>query len=150
MAATNGFAQTSYTGFIDKYPIELVTDIYSDGVGRAIYTYTKYDEPIVIDGQLKQKKLVFFEKDKSGKNKATLTFDNFDAKSKQLEGVWKDIMSSKKLKITLTKAFDIDYGYNTVWSKREIIQPVPFSRIFTPTTLALKMSFSFDRSSGLP
>ncbi|ULT45392.1 hypothetical protein KRR40_20205 [Niabella defluvii] len=115
-------AQTSYSGCIDKYPIELVTYIFSDGDARAIYAYTNYDEPIVINGTLKQKQLVLYEKDSAGKNKATLTFINFDAKSMLLEGVWKDLRSDKQFKIILTKRFDIDYGENIEWANREIIQ----------------------------
>ncbi|MFN3851105.1 MAG: XAC2610-related protein [Spirosomataceae bacterium] len=124
LTSINLFGQTNYFGFIDKYPIELVTDIFSDGDARAIYAYSNHDEPIVINGVLKQRKLTLYEKDSNGKNKATLTFDNFDTKSNQLEGVWKDLNSNKQLKISLTKAFDIDSGENIEWTPREIIQPV--------------------------
>ncbi len=34
------WGQTVYTGFVGKYPIELVMEIYADGAARAIYTYT--------------------------------------------------------------------------------------------------------------
>ena len=77
LTSINLFSQTTYTGFIDKYPIELVTYIYGDGDAKAIYAYTNFEEPIAINGTLKKNKLNLFEKDKSGKNKATLTFDNF-------------------------------------------------------------------------
>jgi hypothetical protein len=30
------FAQTNYKGFINKSPVELITNIYSDGTARAI------------------------------------------------------------------------------------------------------------------
>ena len=63
------FSQASYTGFIDKYPIELVTDIYSDGDARAIYAYSKFDEPIVTEGRLQKNKLTLYEKDKPAKTK---------------------------------------------------------------------------------
>ncbi len=119
----NLFGQTSYTGFIDKYPIELVTYIYSDGDARAIYAYSKYDEPIEINGDIKENKLTLYEKDAANKDKATLTFDNFDPKSNKLVGIWKDLISNKELKITLTKNFDIEYGDTSEWSNREIIQP---------------------------
>ena len=123
LTAFNLFGQTSYSGFIDKYPIELVTDIYS-GDARAIYAYSNYNTPIVINGKQKQNMLTLFEKDKNGKTKATLTFENFDPKSKQLEGTWKDLNSDKQLKISLTKNFDIDYGNEIEWTNREIIQSV--------------------------
>lgn len=54
LTCTRLFGQTSYSGFITRYPIELVTDIYSDGDARAIYAYSNYDEPMVINGELKQ------------------------------------------------------------------------------------------------
>lgn len=120
----NASGQTNYSGFIDKYPIELVTDIFSDGDARAIYAYSNYDEPIVINGERKQGKLTLNEKDSNGKKKATLTFENFDVKNNQLEGTWKDLNSNKQFKISLTKTFNIDYGESIEWTTREILQPV--------------------------
>lgn len=118
------FAQTSYSGFIGKYPIELVTDIYSDGDARAIYAYSHYDEPIVINGRLEQGILTLNETDSMGEIKATLTFQNVDKESNRLEGVWKDLTDDRQLPIRLTKNFDIDDDENTEWTGREIIQPV--------------------------
>ncbi len=118
----NTFGQASYSGFIDQYPIELVTNIYSDGVASAFYAYSNYDEPIVINGTLKQGKLTLNEKDSNGKNKAILIFENFDTKRNQLEGTWKDLNSNKQFKIRLTKNFDIDSGESMEWTNREIIQ----------------------------
>lgn len=120
----NLLSQTSYSGYIGKYPIELVTHIYTDGVARAIYAYSNFDEPIVINGKLQQRQLTLFEKDIAGKNKATLTFENFNAKSDKLEGMWTDLKTGKQLKITMIKSFDIDYGNNIEWKKRELLQPV--------------------------
>lgn len=60
-------AQITYTGFIDKYPIELVTNLYSDGTGTAIYSYTNFDTPIVLSAEQKGNTLVFIEKDKNEK-----------------------------------------------------------------------------------
>lgn len=119
-------AQISYKGFIDKYPIEFVTDVYSDGEGSAIYAYDSYDTPIVLNAKLKDKTLVLIEKDKNSKQTAQLTFENYDAKSEQLSGIWKDLNSGKELKISLTKDFDISYGNDVEWKEREILQPVSF------------------------
>ncbi len=88
--SNNSFGQSSYFGFIDKYPIEFVADLHSDGYASAFYAYSNYDEPIVINGELKQGKLTLNEKDSNGKNKAILIFENFDTKRNQLEGTWKD------------------------------------------------------------
>ena len=118
------FSQTSYTGFIDKYPVELVTNLSSDGVARAMYVYTNYDDPIEINGTLKQKNLVLFENDKTGKNKASLSFSNFDAKANTLEGTWKDLVTGKQLPIRLNKQFDIEDGDEVEWKEKELLQPV--------------------------
>jgi len=102
--------QINYKGFIDKYPIEFVTDIYSDGQGSAIYAYSNYDTPIVLNAKLKGTTLGFTEKDKNNKETAQLSFENYNAESDQLNGIWKDLISGKELKISLTKEFDLSYN----------------------------------------
>ncbi|WP_426485520.1 XAC2610-related protein [Flavobacterium sp. 2] len=126
LATTFLSAQISYTGFIDKYPIEFVTYLYSDGVGTAIYAYSNFDTPIVLSAKLTGKTLVFTEKDKTNKETAKLTFQNYNEKSQQLNGIWKDLNSGKELKIILSKEFVIDYGDNVEWTDREILQPESF------------------------
>ena len=72
MAAANLFGQqASYSGVIGDSPVTFVTDIYSDGVGTAVYVYDKYDEPIRLDdGKVVKNKLTFYgkrrEKDDAG------------------------------------------------------------------------------------
>ncbi len=123
ITSINLFSQTTYTGFIDKYPIDFVIDdIYNDGDASAIYAYADFDEPIVIDGTLEKNKLNLFEKDKSGKKTTTLTFDNFNADSNEIKGHWTDIETGKQLKITLKKLFDIDFGDSIEWKDKEILQ----------------------------
>jgi hypothetical protein len=117
-------AQINYKGFIDKYPIEFVTDIYSDGQGSAIYAYSNYDTPIVLNAKLKGTTLVFTEKDKNDKETAQLSFENYNAESDQLNGIWKDLISGKELKISLTKEFDLNYNNGEEGTQREILQPV--------------------------
>lgn len=117
-------AQTTYTGFIDKYPIEFITDLNSEGSADAIYAYSNYDTPIEISGTLKNKVLTFYEKDKMGKNTAKMTFENFNAKSKKLEGIWTDLNTKKELNITLSKTFEIEWGDNVEWKNKEILQRV--------------------------
>ncbi|WP_347052041.1 XAC2610-related protein [Flavobacterium olei] len=113
------FSQITYSGFIDKYPIELVTDIYSDGPGSAIYAYSNVDTPIVLNGELKGNVLVFTEKNQDKQN-AKLTFKNYDSQSGQLNGIWKDLNSSRELQISLKKEFDINS--NPEQAEREILQ----------------------------
>ncbi|KRB55686.1 hypothetical protein [Flavobacterium sp. Root186] len=118
-------AQITYTGFIDKYPIEFVTYI-SDGEGTAIYAYSNFDTPISLSAKLKGSTLIFTEKDKNDKESAQLTFQNYNSKSTQLNGSWKDLNSGKELQIQLNKTFDIDSKKITEWSNKEILQPVSF------------------------
>ncbi len=117
-------AQINYKGFIDKYPIEFVTDIYSDGQGTAIYSYSNYDTPIVLNAKLKGTTLVFTEKDKNDKETAKLSFENYSAESDQLNGIWKDLNSGKEFKISLEKEFDLNNNNGEEWTEREILQPV--------------------------
>ena len=112
LAAANLFGQqASYLGVIGDAPVTFVTDIYSDGVGTAVYVYDKYDEPIRLDdGKVVKNKLTFTEKDAKKTARATLTFDKYDAKSAELKGVWKDAKTGKTLDIKLKKDFETDYG----------------------------------------
>lgn len=102
----NIYGQTTYIGYIDQYPIELLADISSDGDVSAIYCYSKFDNPIVISGNLKNKKLTLFEKDKNNKNTASLQFDDYGSGINELKGIWTDLNTKKQLKITLNKSFD--------------------------------------------
>lgn len=122
--AANGFSQTSYSGFIDKYPIELVTHIYGDGDVRAFYVYTKYDEPITIDGTLNDELLTLFEKDSLDSTTASLVFNDFKTDYTFIYGLWKDHKTKKELKITLTKVFEVDFGDSIHWENKELLQPV--------------------------
>ena len=112
LAAANLFGQqASYSGVIGDSPVTFVTDIYSDGVGTAVYVYDKYDEPIRLDdGKVVKNKLSFTEKDAKKMTRATLTFDNYDGKAAQLKGVWKDAKTGKTLDIKLKKDFETNYG----------------------------------------
>ncbi|MES2331701.1 MAG: hypothetical protein V4539_18990 [Bacteroidota bacterium] len=128
--STGLFAQTNYKGYINKYPIELVTHIYSDGDARAIYAYRKYQEPIVVNGRQRKDTLVLYEKDKQGKIAATLTFLHFDQKKKNLTGIWKSQQTKQELSITLDKEFDIEYGEGIEYNDREIIQRVSLNNYY--------------------
>lgn len=149
LTAVNLFGQASYSGFIGKYPIELVTDIFSDGDARAIYAYSNYDEPMVINGELKQGILTLNEKDSTGQVKATLTFESFDKESNRLEGVWKDLKDERQLPIRLTKNFDMDYGNNIEWTGREIIQPVSLRNHYFKLVVSKEKNSFSARVTGL-
>ncbi len=109
----------TYKGFIDKYPIQLITYTYSDDDIRATYAYDKFDTPIwLTDGKVEKGTLSFKEGDKK------MIFSGFDPKSKTLNGYWVDPKTQKKLKVTLTKEMEF-YSYDdTSFNNTELIQPV--------------------------
>lgn len=109
-AAANVFGQTGYTGFVGESPVTMVTNMYSDGVGNGVYVYDKFDEPIRLDGKVVKMKLIFTEKGAKNLTRATLTFDNYDAKNAEMNGVWKDAKTGKTLDIKLKKDFEVGYG----------------------------------------
>ncbi len=113
-------SQTSYSGFIGIYPIQLVTNIYSDGDVRAIYAYDNFDTPITINGKKTGNKLELYERNEKNEIEATLTFANFDGKKNSITGVWTNKDLTKNLPITLNKKFDIEYAGN--WPQREMLQ----------------------------
>ena len=122
--------QTNYKGYIDKYPIELVTQINSSGDTKAIYTYQKYDNPIVINGRQQKDTLILFEKNNQERVTATLTFLNFNEKNKTLSGTWKNLHTGQELSVKLDKEFELENGNNIAWEDREIIQPVSLENIY--------------------
>jgi len=141
--------QTSYSGFIDKYPIEFATNIYSDGVARAVYAYSNYDDPIIINGKLKQDTLTLFEKDSRGKDKATLTFTNFSPNDYKIEGVWTDLHSNKQLTVRLTKIFEIDYGDSIEWKNRELIQTVSLKDKYFKLIISKEKESFYAKVTGI-
>lgn len=142
-------AQATYSGFIDKYPIELVTNMYSDGMVTAFYMYTKFDEPIKTDGTCKNGVLILTEKDSTGKKKASMVFNNFSANNTQVEGAWKDLGTNKELKISLTKIYDIDYGDAAEWANRELLQPVSLPGKYFKLVISKEKGSTFARATGI-
>ncbi|MES2701042.1 MAG: hypothetical protein V4649_00295 [Bacteroidota bacterium] len=78
------FGQINYHGTIGKFPVELITDVYSDGDARAIYSYKNFDEPIEINGRLVGTELTLFERGKKGDSVAILQFASYSKISKSL------------------------------------------------------------------
>ena len=149
LSSVDLFGQTSYSGFIGTNPIELVTDIFSDGDARAIYANSIIDEPIVINGELKQGKLTLFEEDSSGKITATLTFNNYNPANYQLTGIWNEKKSDNQLPITLTKNFDIDFGEGHEWEQREIIQSVSLNNTYFKLVISKSKDDYYAKVSGV-
>ena len=110
-----------YSGYVDKYPIHLVTYSYSDGDTRAIYSYDKHDTPIIINGRQKNDSLVLFEKNEKGE--AKLEFAGYNSENKEILGRW---ISQDKLiifDIKLTKLHEFDSYDRTAFEKLELMQP---------------------------
>lgn len=145
----SAFGQTSYTGFIDKFPVELVTDISSDGDVMAIYSYTNFDEPIVVNGKLKETHLTLFEKDKKGKNSATLTFPTFTTDAGSIEGNWTDLRTGKQLKIKLTKKFVVQEGDGVESKSGEILQPVSLGNQYFKLVISKTKDNTYSNISGV-
>lgn len=123
LSCTKVSAQSSYSGFIDKYPIKLVLPQYLEDDITAVYVYTKFDDPITITGKKAGDTLTLYEKDTAGKNTACLSFTGFSIKYKTLTGTFKNLLTNKQLFITLHKDFDIEEGEDIEWENRELIQP---------------------------
>lgn len=149
IAALNGFAQVSYTGYIDKYAIQLVTHIYSDGDARAIYAYDQYDTPIIVNGRQKRNRLELFERDGKGNIQARLVFSNFSSVVNKVLGEWINHDSTKRLKIVLTKQFEIDYEDTTTWKDREIIQSHSTDKHYFKILISKVTGDSYAQVSGV-
>jgi hypothetical protein len=113
-------AQTSYSGSIGPYPIQLVTYLYSDGDARALYAYDKFDTPIRINGKKVGSRLELYERNEQNVVTATLRFENFNPKSSTISGTWVNKDGSKKLNITLNKQFDAEGA--TDFNQKELLQ----------------------------
>ncbi len=111
-----------FSGQIDKYPIQMVSYSYSDGVSRAIYAYNKYDTPIVLDGELKNDSLVLSEKNEKGEVTALIKFQNFNHDNKEIRGQWISQVNQKTLDIRLTKLHEFDSYDATAFDTLEIMQ----------------------------
>jgi hypothetical protein len=145
------FGQINYSGFIDKYPIELLADISSSGNSYGVYVYTAFDNPIPLEGNLEKEKLILFEKDAKGNKRASITFEKFNPESDTIEGIWKDFKNEKKLKITLSKKAEMDDGiiqYTSMDDKYFRIvtdyQSVSEIKIFQKKTDKLIQKFDVD------
>lgn len=110
LSTINLFGQNNYSGFIDKYPIELSVNTNTSGNSYGMYVYTTFDEPIILEGNLDKEKLILFEKDSKGIKSASITFKNFNLESESIEGIWKDLKNGKQLKITLSKKTETGNG----------------------------------------
>jgi len=127
LANSLSFGQIAYSGFIGKYPIELVTDIASDGAANAVYLYKKYNDPITIDAKLGKNTLTLSE---VIRDSTSLIFDNYDSKKDTIFGKWIDSKNKKELSIILIKKFEIDYGKNKEWKNRELIQHASLKNLY--------------------
>lgn len=80
----NLFGQTNYTGFIEKYPIELLANAENS---YSAYVCKAFVKPINIVGKLENEKLIFFKKDAKENKSASLTFNNFLLENNVIQGI---------------------------------------------------------------
>lgn len=145
----SGKSQSSYSGYLGKFPITLVMYHYSDGVSLAYYFYDYYDSPITINGNLKKRELKLFEKNEDGNNSATLIFKNFEEGYKEIKGKWVKSDNSKTYQITLKKDFDIGYGDNLEWASMELIQSKSTKEHYFKAIITKKKGDFYARISGV-
>lgn len=123
ISSFNLFGQSSYRGFLGKYPIEFVISGYSYNNVEAFYVYTKFDNPIKLYGVLKEDILLLNEKDSLGKNTSIFKLYSFSEKYKTIYGVWIDLKTKKELNIVLEKKSEIIFNDSTNWENKELLQP---------------------------
>jgi hypothetical protein len=115
-------AQASYSGLIGTLPIELVLNDYSDGEVTGVYVYTKFDTPIVLNGNLRQETLTLTEKDVRGKATAVLTLHSFAVANSTATGTWKNLATGQELPLALTQQFVVESGGASAGTGRELLQ----------------------------
>ncbi len=125
--------QTHYTGFIDKYPIELQLIPYE---WSSIYLYKKNNTPILLDYKLKDSVLILSEANKTGTRGASIIFDPFDENSKTLTGIWKDLISGKTLPVQVSRDYDMTGGKDTAWTNKDVIQAISLKGRYFKTVLS--------------
>ena len=116
-------AQTKYTGFIDKYPIELyLYPISTTGSANGIYVYTKHSTPININGERFKSSLTLYETDKTKTKTGEFTFEKFNESQTEITGVWKNLKTNKILNVTLKKEFSLNEDNLKKEYERELLQ----------------------------
>lgn len=118
----NSFGQTTYTGFIDKYPIELSALIYSDSEVEAVYVYTNVDTPIQLNGKIVKGTLILTEMEASGKASARFSFPGFSENATNVSGIWTNLITKRQLTVKLTKSYSLTGPSPTVGKDQELIQ----------------------------
>jgi len=123
LGSLSAFSQVRYSGFIDKYPIEFVSNSTSNS-GDGVYAYKKFDIPIYLKAKMENGTLVFTEKDSDEKESATFTFKNATVNLPLNKGIWKDLKTGKEFEIKLTKEFEFTDGKDSEWKNQEILQTI--------------------------
>lgn len=148
LGSISAFSQVRYSGFIDVYPIELVSNISSSS-GDGVYAYKKFDIPIYLSGKMENGTLIFTEKDSDGKESATMTFKNTSENTALTKGIWKDLKTGKEFEITLSKEFDFKDGNDTEWKNQEILQTASTKNYYFKLVTAKRKEDYYPRVSGI-
>ncbi len=143
------FSQTIYSGLVSKHPIDMIVQFSSYEVTRAIYTYTNFDEPIILTGEFENNLLTLSEKSKQGKVTATFKLKNFDERSPEVVGAWTDLYSGKQLSVTLKKVFALEVGDSIEWKNKEILQPVSLRDRYFKLVVSKKKEDYYPRVTGI-
>jgi hypothetical protein len=145
----DAIGQTHYSGFIDKYPIELQIGSISGDNLTGLYMYKRTNTPIPLEGRLKEGTLQLYEGDSIKKNVAILSFDHFNQNDKTITGTWKELASGKTLPIQLNKDEDIEEGDSTAWQDKDVIQVASLKDVYFKTVLGKSKEDYYPRVRGV-
>lgn len=141
-------AQSSYTGTVDTYAIELIMELSGDSAYGA-YAYKGTGDPIELSGKIADGTLMLFEKDKSGKDLASISFSGFTAKNNVLSGTWTNVKSSKTYKVELTKVFEVPIDKNLLFKETEIMQPASLENAYFKLLVSKQKGVSVPKVNGV-
>lgn len=147
LATVSAFSQVRYSGFIDKYPIEFVSNISSSS-GDGVYAYKKFDIPINLSAKMENGFIIFTEKESDGTETATMTFKNATENS-LAKGIWKDLKTGKEFEISLTKEFEFKYGKDSEWKNQEILQTASTKNYYFKLVIQKTKEDFYTRVSGI-
>lgn len=149
LCSISAMAQTTYVGFIDKYPVTIaLIPTESDDVVEAICVYDKYDTPMIINGAKKGNKVTLYEKDAKGNINARLVFPLYKSSFKQITGEWINKDSTKRMAIHLTK--DFDYANSpTPEYRREMIQSTSLKDHYLKLIVVKQKDFGTPMVAGV-
>ncbi len=142
-------SQSSYSGYLGKFPITLVTHAYTNTDVVAYYVYDAYDTPILLDTNIKNQTLQLLEKNTDGEITGSLNFPNFKADGDGLLGFWMNADSTKNYPISLKKDLEIRHGNHSEWKAIDLLQASSTQDHYFKIIVSKSLDDYYARVSGL-